>query len=461
MSEPGKSAALQGAPRAPRLRAGHSVELLIMLLVVLGFLLGPLKLLGASPWFSYLSADALALLVLVVVFGERIASRKPTFAASPLSVPLLLLGSFCVLELANPEAPFIRSILGFRSWVLYLSFYFVGLYTLRSIKQLERLYALLLALGLLTAGYGVYQWQAGPESFASWSDEYGRYARLTWSAQSGSTVFRAFSSFVSAGVFGGNMALLMLLAFSVAISPRIRTLWRIAATATFMAMGAGIAVSGSRGPVAHLMLATAIAIAFIPGLWPRVRVVFKAAMMALVAVLVVVVLVGPVVSERFSTIFDPEAFFWKWFGPLTYGIRIAQQHPFGMGLGYTAGVPQFIYNPAFQDLPVKNIDSGYGSAAAELGLLGLGLFAYFAIKVGVEGFRTWKRLPAGPLRDLLLGPALFAATYPMVSVIFQPQATLPSAIYFWLLIGMVMKAPALQRALDADQLLRSQVHSRE
>ena len=31
-------------------------------------------------------------------------------------------------------------------------------------------------------------------------------------------------------------------------------------------------------------------------------------------------------------------------------------------------------------------------------------------------------------------------------------------IYFWLLIGMLMKAPTLQRALDADQLLRTPVY---
>ena len=72
---------------------------------------------------------------------------------------------------------------------------------------------------------------------------------------------------------------------------------------------------------------------------------------------------------------------------------------------------------------------------------------------------AWKRLPAGRLRDLLLGPALIAATYPIVSVIFQPQASLPSSIYFWLLIGMLMKAPMLQRALDADQLLRTPVYA--
>lgn len=435
----------------------HRVDPLVTLLLVVGFFLGPLKLLGAS-WFIYLSADGLALLILFVVFGERIASRKPLFAASPLSVPLILLAAFCILELVNPEAPLFRSVLGLRSWLLYLSFFFVGLYTLRSVKQLEGLYAVLLVLGFVTAAYGIYQWRSGPQSFASWSDYYGRYASLAWIAQSG-RVFRAFSTFVAAGTFGGNMALLMVLAFSAAASPTITVRWRIVAAATFAVMGAGIAASGSRGPVAHLLLVAVVALTLIPSIRRRVTVAFVAVVTTGVAAVLVVRMIGPVVTERFATIFDPEGVFLKWFIPLTIGLQIAQEHPLGMGLGYTAGIPQFISNPVFEDLPSTNVDSGYGSAAAELGFLGLGVFTYFALKVGIEGFRTWKRLPPGRLRDLLLGPALLAATYPIVSVIFQPQATLPSSIYFWLLIGMLMKAPALQGALDEDQLLRSQVHA--
>jgi O-antigen ligase/polysaccharide polymerase Wzy-like membrane protein len=438
------------------LRRHHPADLLVILLLVEGFFLGPLKLLGAS-WFSYLSADGLALLILLVVFGERVARRKPLFAASPLSVPLLLLAAYCVLELANPDAPFLRSVLGLRSWLLYLCFYFVGLYTLRSVHQLQRLYSLLLGLGVLTAVYGVYQWRVGPQSFAGWSEYYGQYARFMWVAQSGA-VFRAFSTFVTPGAFGGNMALLMLLAFSVAASTRISARVRMIAAATFAVMGVGIAASGSRGPVVHLLLAALIGLPFVPGVWRRVRVGFLGVAMAGVAVVVIGFVMGPMISERFSSIFDPGALFWKWFLPLTNGVRIAQEHPFGMGLGYTAGVPQFIADPVFAELPTTNVDSGYGSAAAELGFLGLAVFIYFALKVGMEGFRTWKRLPSSRLRDLLLGPALYAATYPIVSVIFQPQAALPSAIYFWLLIGMVMKAPTLTNAPDADKLLRSQMH---
>lgn len=435
----------------------HPVDMLVVLLLVVGFFFGPLKLLGIS-WLSYLSADGLALLVLIFVLAERVANRKPVIAASPLSVPLFLLAAFCILELANPEAPFIRSVLGLRSWVLYLGFYFVGFYTLRSVQQLERLYVVLLALGLLTAAYGIYQWRAGPESFATWSDYYGQYARLGWSAQSG-VVFRAFSTFSAAGTFGGNMAMLMVLAFSVIASRRISLVWRIIVAASFATMGVGIAASGSRGPVAHLLLAAAVGVAFVPGMRRRVRVVFVASVMTAIASLLVIAVIGPVVTERFSTLFDPEGFFWKWFGPMSEGIRVATAHPFGMGLGYTAGVPRFIDNPALQNLPTASIDSGYGAAAAELGFLGLGLFMFFAVKVGVEGFRSWKKLSAGKLRDLLLGPALLSATYPLLAVIAPPQATLPSSIYFWVLIGMLMKAPALEKAYHADQLLRSQVHS--
>ena len=440
-------------------RDGHPADLLVMLLLVVGFFLGPIKLLGIS-WLSYVAADGLAVLVLLIVLWGRIAGRKPILAASPLSVPLFLLAAFCVLELFNTEAPFIRSLMGLRSWLLYLSFYFVGFYTLRSIKQLERLYTLLLTLGVVTAAYGVYQWRAGPESFASWSDYYAGYARITWSAQSGQ-VFRAFSTFVMPGTLGGNMALLMLLAFGIVASSRFRRRWRIIAAAAFAVMGAGIAASGSRGAVALLLVAGAVALAASPGVWRKVTVAFGATLVAATAAVLAIFLIGPVVSERFSSIFDPQAFFWKWFGPFAYGIRLAREHPFGMGIGFTAGVPHVSSSPVIQELPTETIDSGYGSAAAELGIVGLGVFAYFAVKVAIEGLRAWRRLRPGRLRDLLLGPTLYAGIYPLVSFVFQPQATLPSSIYLWLLIGMLMKAPELQRQLDADQLLPSTLHSGE
>ena len=71
-------------------------------------------------------------------------------------------------------------------------------------RQIERLYALLLGLGVVTGLYGVYQWKVGPQAFASWSEYYGEYAKIAWSGRTG-LVFRAFSTFVAAGTFAGNI----------------------------------------------------------------------------------------------------------------------------------------------------------------------------------------------------------------------------------------------------------------
>lgn len=430
------------------------LDALVLLLVFIGFFLGPLKLLGAS-WLAYLAPDALAALILLVLVSQRLAGRKPLLARSLLTVPLVLVAGYCVLEMANPDAPFIRSVLGLRSWVLYLCFYFVGFYGLRSIRQIERLYVLLLGLGVLTAFYGLYQWRKGPEGFATWSDAYGHYARVMWAAGSGGGIFRAFSTFVLPNTFGSNMAIIMLLAFGVIASPLVDRFWRLVATAAFGVMGLGIAVSGSRGPVAFLVIGLGAGLLFVPGA-RRLRVAVAGLLLGGIVVLLVLLVLGSVVNERFATLADPNAFFWKWFIPLRNGISIAAAHPFGMGLGFTAGVPTFISSPALRELPVTNIDSGYGSAAAELGFVGLALFVYFALKVGLSGFRTWLALPGGRLRDLLLGPALLATIYPIVTVVSQPQATLPSSVYSWLLVGMLMKAPSLiKERVDANQLFRA------
>lgn len=434
------------------------VDLLIMFLLVVGFFLGPLKLLGTS-WVSYLIPDFLALTILTLVAAQRVATRQPLLARSQLTVPVICLILFCILELANPEAPFIRSVLGLRSWTLYLSFYFVGLYTLRSVKQLQRLYAVLIGLGIVTAAYGVYQWRAGPQSFAGWSEYYGQYATLAWSLKSHVIVFRAFSTFVAAGTFAANMALLMMIAVGVALSARCPASWRVGASAAIILMGVGIAASGSRGPAVHLVLATVAALVLSRGLKSKLSVVLSAVAITGVGVVLIVLLIGPLVSERFFTLADPKVLIGKWYGPLTDGLRLAQGHPFGMGLGYTAGVPRFIPSPTLQGLPTFNVDSGYGSAAAELGFPGLVVFVVLAVKVGLEGFRTWRRLSPGQLKDLLLGPAVMAVIYPIVSVNSQPQAALPSSIYYWLLIGMLMKAPTLQAQLVMDEPSRPGVDS--
>jgi len=258
--------------------------------------------------------------------------------------------------------------------------------------------------------------------------------------------FRAFSTFPLPNTFGSNMGFLMLIAFGVAASTVPRTRWRVAASAAFVLMGAGVAASGTRAPLVFLAFAGFVGLALLPGIPRRLRLGAIGVALSFAAVFLVIAVIGTAISSRFASILRPDQFFWKWFDPLTFGLQIASAHPFGLGTAATGGVPQFINNPVIRDLPTTTIDSGYGSAAAELGFLGLAAFVYLAVKVAVEGMRAWGRLRSGRLRDLMLAPALFCSVYPILGFIGGVHAFLPESIYYWLLVGLLMRAPTLRPA---------------
>lgn len=443
----------------PARRTGHAADNVLFLLLIVGFFLGPMKMMG-NPWIAYLLPDLLAVLAILLCLGGGL------FPKSPLTKPILLLGLYCILELANPNSTFLRSILGLRSWLLYLGMYFVGINIFRSVRQLQWYCSLLVILGVVTGLYGVYQWYQGPEAIADWSEHYAQQAGIQWLSHTKEgkyvLVWRALSTFVAAGSFGGNMSLVMALAFSVAISRTVSSGWRLISVAAFAVMAMGIAASGSRSAVVRLVVMGAMVPFLFPGLWSKMRLSVSTSAVLAVALVLVSSYVGPVVSERFASLLDPMPFVWQWYERIVASVKLALDNPLGLGLGYTAGVPSFLRDdPLFRDLQITNMDSGYGSVALELGLLGLLLFIYFAFKTGIEGLKAWKKLPPGRLKDLLLGPALWAGALPVFSIIEQPQASLPSDMYFWLLVGMLMKASALQGSSHANRLLRPALHARK
>src|SRR5205085_1334894 len=120
----------------------------------------------------------------------------------------LSLTAICLLELLNPEAPFLRSLAGLRSWILYAWLMFSGYEMLRSPRQIKQIYFLILSLCILTALYGLYQWHQGPAALKGQSEVLDQYAeRMNWEEQGTGSVFRAFSTFVQPGTFGYNMSM--------------------------------------------------------------------------------------------------------------------------------------------------------------------------------------------------------------------------------------------------------------
>jgi hypothetical protein len=409
-------------------------------LLVAGYLSGWLKIWYGS-WIGYALPDGLCLLLLVTTLFRGRSAGLP-LPRNGLSSALLLLSAFCVMELLNPLSPMIRSLAGLRSWLLYTWLFFSGYAMLRSRRQVEQIYAVILTLSLLTALYGVSQWRQGPTALARAAPNatLQRYATsLSWQVGTTKSVFRAFSIYVSPAAFGTNMMMGLLIALAVLCrrggSRRLRGL-AIAATPL---MAAGLAASGSRTPLVSLVLGMVVIL-----LLHRSRAAMPLILLALIGAVAAANLTTARVGERYASILDLSYATQKWLGPLGAGLGVAGRDPFGRGLGYTAGMPWFLgAREAFGEVETTNVDSGIGAAAAELGIIGTVIFLFLLAQLALCPLRSWRQVGQEDVKALLTAPVAFAIVAAATAVIGSLNAFLPQSIYFWLLIGMVFRAPYL------------------
>jgi hypothetical protein len=413
---------------------------LLIGLLVAGYLSGYVKL-RYSSWLGYILPDGLCVLLLVqTVFGRR--DRTIPLPGNGLTVAVLLLTGFCAVEILNPAAPLLRSILGFRSWILYTWLMFAGYEMLQTVKDVHRIYLVILVLSIATAIYGLYQWHAGPTALVGYTAKLDHYAGVMgWVKSGGHSVFRAFSTFCLPAVFGVNMAYGLIIAATVLASSGSGRPMRYLALLGSPLMLAGIAASGAR----YALVAAVVGVITVLMLQRR-RAFVPVLLLAVVGLWGVQSLVTGDVSERFSTILDLQGTTQKWMTPLSIGINVASENWIGKGLGYTGGVPSLLGNTTvFAGMEETNIDSGIGDAAAELGFGGMLLFIYLLLQLAYTLPRTWHQIPDAAMKDYLVGPVAFAIAFASTSVIASMNAVLPASVYFWVLIGMVLKAPYLYR----------------
>jgi hypothetical protein len=420
-----------------------SWELLIVLMFGVVFFIGPVKILNGG-WAPYVIPELVTGLVLLKWAVTQMQTGGTFFKGTPLSTPFLWLVGYLLVELGNPAAPVLRSMFGLRSWLIYTVMLFVGYSVYRGADQVEKFYRVLVVIGVATALYGIYQWRQGPFALEALGGGYVRYAResgyMFWADHVVGPAFRAPGSYTSSAAFGVNMGLLIVLALGPLMSrstPRTR---RIAYGVAVLTMGVAIPCSGSRAPIAYLG-GSLIVIAVLMRRYKAV--IFVAPMAFLAWTLGSGVTAGRFV-ERYATLTDPNTYLWKWLRPLVGSISTVNE-PFGRGLGYAVGVPSLLGGGGWTEFQLNTVDSGYGAVTQELGLPGLAIFTWFAITLGIQTAKAWRALSPGVTRDMFLGPAVYGIAFPVWTLIAAPHASLPSSAYFWLLIGMLLRAGVMSR----------------
>jgi len=127
-------------------------------------------------------------------------------------------------------------------------------------------------------------------------------------------------------------------------------------------------------------------------------------------------------------------------GALQTSLDVIQQSPFGLGLG-SAG-------PVSQKFAVAGgiiNESWYFQIAAELGVAGMLLWAAIIVLFGVLAFRRYRQVSDPWLKVLCLTMVGATVGFAQVSFTLHAWSGLATSIIFWLLAGITIQAPAIER----------------
>jgi len=326
--------------------------------------------------------------VLAIVLGLLIRKKElkaviSSFAASPVTILILVVAGYSALEFFNPNAmSFNGSFQAFRKILNLLLLFFISYYVFNSLEAIKKFIYFLFIVSALAGLYGCIQEWYGLFNFErEWllADAH-RYGLIVIAGH-----IRVFSTMTDPAAFGMIMTSCAVF-FIGLLSNRMTALQRLLVIAGIVFMILGMTYSGTR--TANAMLVAGVGFYLLLTIQRRSSLI--------IAVVSTVILVGALYApisnpslNRFRTTFqaseDP-----------SYKLRVKNRksiqpyiysHPMGGGLGTTGAVGE-IFHPG-HPLAGFQPDSGYLKKALETGWIGLILFfvLYFLVlKRGINAY---------------------------------------------------------------------------
>jgi hypothetical protein len=358
-----------------------------------------------------------------------------------------------VLYLIHPGAPLAVEIAGLRAWAEFPVACLIALTVIRNPGQVRAYVGLILALGVVTALFGIWQYQAGPEDVLGISDlARDRHGATVFYVIPGLGLqdFRAFSTFTFPAPFAGFMVFGILLAGGIALSGFRSRRRRILATLLIPLYFAGVTVSGTRASFIVLLLGLLV-LGYYRGLGLR--------MFALLPVLLLAVYGGALLTAgrvfaRFQSILLQEGLLWRYvYSPVAIAVNTLGEFPFGMGLGRSGvGVPYTIFRSYPQGY-FRGSDGDIGRAAVEMGVFGVILLVVIVVALLPHAARAMRHLVGSHAEDVALGSGALIISTGVLLLIGSPLSSVPHATIWWFLLGALLKLSMIRR--DEEQAAAS------
>ncbi len=307
--------------------------------------------------------------------------------------------------------------------------FFVGASFIRSARQFRNLTGIFVALMLLVAAVGIYQYLVGAEMPGKWLDDAEVAVRTrAWSVMGSPNVFGSLMMF-AAFVAGGHW---------LAEKNRLRKWVFLLAAGVF---GAAMIVSFSRGAWLAL-LAAAVLLA----LWVDRRLIIAIVVVSLLAMVLV-----PGVQYRLAYMFSSDYLYSslqagrldRWYTALEYW----EADPIlGLGLGrFGSGVAIKYFSEA-----AYSVDNYFVKIAAQMGLFGFFAFGYLVISALRRVRYNISRVARSSDRFLALG--LLAGLMGIIfHAVVENLLDFPAmGVYFWFFLGTLFSLPRIMWPLAGD-----------
>lgn len=418
------------------------LHFLVVAALVVGFFHGWLKLAYRHPATTF-AFDAL-LTAAVVVCISSLPRGTSFFPKHPVTSAIL---GFYVLVLfyafVPSGMPILARVANARGWCFPPLIFCLGYHLTKREKQIRGFFIVLISLGVITGFYGIRQ---SPEEIAQKmrEDSYfaERYKGAAYGTESGKFAIRHFSTFVSAGAFGGVMAFVASIALVMLVDEKASRLQKAMLAGAVLTMCYGIILSGSRSPVVNLALSVAIILVFRRNLTVPL----------LLGVAGYLVLnwanefTMGAAGDRFNTLTDKDVIGGRFSMPLQVSYLYLSEEPLGTGLGTsTYSIPFFMAS----SIPPSAVRPGEGDLCAvsvDMGILGVFMFYRIMWRVIQATFTYVKATSGRP--DFVIPLAVATAIGPTVvaSPIGSPFLGIPTGAVTWFFVGAMVKLGTMQSA---------------
>jgi hypothetical protein len=368
--------------------------------------------------------DALAICAYTGFAASLVLRREAWRVPASVVRPFLFLVVVVVLGGLNPNGvPFLVTLIGVRTLLLYVPLYALGFHYAREADGVGRLVRFVLVTSLPVVLIGIYQYAVGPDAISSLGEGFERTVWVVGPEATQDFIYRPASTFAFVGYFGAYLFFITLLSFAE-VHSSAREMGKVLATLIFWCSAVAVVLQSQRTIWVLLPIAV-IMTYFLNG---RVKAILRAAPVWVAGVTLAVILGAPILRNRLPVLVGGGIFADR-IEPMVVGFAstlFTPQALIGHGTGIALGAARYATGQA-----PETFESGWYSPFYMFGIWGI--LAYVWLYAAVLR-AAWRGMRAAPEERRWLMAALFTYLLLMAAV-SGPINYPPTNIYFWLFAG--------------------------